>query len=60
MPARKIHMHLNTKIPAIRRGLGRAAIAGNRTAQVLPIYGRMQVSPLTREETRQAVIEILG
>ncbi|NCU11455.1 MAG: hypothetical protein GXC70_04725 [Sphingomonadaceae bacterium] len=53
-------MTLTTMIPAIRRGLGRAAFARS-AANTGPLnHGRGHPSPLTREETRLAVIEVLG
>lgn len=53
-------MKFNTMIPAIRRGFGRAAFARNRTDHGPLRHGRTPASPLTREETRLAVIEVLG
>jgi hypothetical protein len=56
---REMTMTLNTMIPAIRRGLGRARIARSRTGNG-PLLRQKQASPLSREETRLAVIEVLG
>lgn len=53
-------MTLNTLIPAIRRGLGRRAIAPSRAVRGPAPDRRLPLFPLTREETRLAVIEVLG
>ncbi len=53
-------MNLNTLIPAMRRGLRRGGIARSRAANGLLLHGRLLASPLSREETRLAVIEVLG
>jgi hypothetical protein len=53
-------MTLHTMIPAIRRGMSRIGIAPSRTAQCPRLSGQSRYFPLTREETRLAVIEVLG
>ena len=52
-------MNLNTILPAIRRGLGRSAVARSRTGNA-PSLRPQPTFPLTREETRLAIIEVLG
>ena len=42
------------------RGLRRGGIARSRAANGLLLHGRLLASPLSREETRLAVIEVLG
>ena len=53
-------MKLNTLIPAIRRGLGQRAVAPSRPLRGPAPGRRPSLFPLTREETRMAVIEVLG
>jgi hypothetical protein len=53
-------MTFNSMIPAIRRGLGRANFARGAANPGSLHNGRSHPSPLTREETRLAVIEVLG
>ncbi|MBN8485671.1 MAG: hypothetical protein J0L50_12950 [Sphingomonadales bacterium] len=53
-------MTFNTMIPAIRRGLGRAPFARSAANPGQLHHGRSHSSPLSREETRLAVIEVLG
>jgi hypothetical protein len=51
---------MNTMIPAIRRGLRRGLIARSRPHLRPLLRGPIAASPLSREEFRQAVIEVLG
>lgn len=53
-------MKMNRLYPAIRRRLARSQPISHRSGGrfAAPAFG--QASPLTREETRQAVIEVLG
>jgi hypothetical protein len=53
-------MRINTLIPALRRGMVRAAFARSRAAYGPRLPSLPQISPLSREETRLAVIEVLG
>lgn len=53
-------MTMNTMIPAIRRGLGRVLDARHRPGNRPMHRGPIAASPLSREEFRQAVIEVLG
>lgn len=58
--AAEMNMTINTLIPALRRGIVRAAHARNRAGNGPRLPSPPQVSPLSREETRLAVIEVLG
>jgi hypothetical protein len=51
---------MNTLIPAIRRGFGRARIARGRAQSGVSPRGMAAAPTLSREEYRQAVIEVLG
>lgn len=53
-------MKLNTVIPALRRGLSRGPSARNRSDLAPSFRNHRPASPLTREQTRLAVIEVLG
>ncbi|MBN8502085.1 MAG: hypothetical protein J0M19_13155 [Sphingomonadales bacterium] len=47
-------------LPAIRRGLTRRLVARSMPAKRPLLSGPIAASPLSREEFRQAVIEVLG
>jgi hypothetical protein len=47
-------------IPAIRRGMSRIGIVPSRPGHGQRLSGQSRFFPLTREETRLAVIEVLG
>ncbi|MEY4931908.1 MAG: hypothetical protein RLZZ403_228 [Pseudomonadota bacterium] len=53
-------MIINTLIPALRRGIVRAAYVRSRAGNGPRLPSPPQISPLSREETRLAVIEVLG
>jgi hypothetical protein len=53
-------MTINTLMPELRRGIVRAAFARSRADRGPRLPSPPQISPLTREETRLAVIEVLG
>lgn len=53
-------MTFNTMMPAIRRGLGRAGFARSAANSGALNQCRSHAFPLSREETRLAVIEVLG
>ncbi len=52
-------MTLNTFIPALRRSI-RLRISATNMSGTSPFYNQPMPSPLTREQTRLAVIEVLG
>ena len=53
-------MTIKTMIPAIRRGIARNGYRQARPADGQRFRNQPQVFPLSREETRLAVIEVLG
>ncbi len=52
-------MTLHTMIPALRRAARLRPVA-THTSGTMPLGSRPSLSPLTREQTRLAVIEVLG